>query len=110
VGRIVEGDNFEVSRALDDGAVNLIYIDPPFNTGREQRHTAVRTERVEDSEADEGDWTGFGGRRYRTTEMGSQAFADAFDDFGLGRCCQLPEQRALEIVREAPMAGEDAAG
>jgi site-specific DNA-methyltransferase (adenine-specific) len=81
VGRIVEGDNFEVLRALDDGAVNLIYIDPPFNTGREQRHTAVRTERVEDSEADEGDRTGFGGRRYRTTELGSQAFADAFDDF-----------------------------
>ena len=81
MGRIVEGDNLEVLRALDDGAVNLIYIDPPFNTGREQRHTPVRTERVEDGEADDGDRTGFGGRRYRTTELGSQAFADAFDDF-----------------------------
>ncbi len=79
--RIIEGDNLDVLRALDDGAVNLIYIDPPFNTGREQRHTSVRTERVESGEADEGDRTGFGGRRYRTTELGSQAFADAFDDF-----------------------------
>lgn len=81
MGRIVQGDNLEVLRALGDGAVNLIYIDPPFNTGREQRHTSVRTERVEDGEAHEGDRTGFGGRRYRTTELGSQAFADAFDDF-----------------------------
>ena len=81
MGRIVEGDNLEVLRALDDGAVNLIYIDPPFNTGREQRHTSVRTERVERGDADDGDRTGFGGQRYRTTELGSQAFADAFDDF-----------------------------
>jgi site-specific DNA-methyltransferase (adenine-specific) len=76
--RIIEGDNLDVLRALDDSAVNLIYIDPPFNTGREQRHTSVRTERIESGE---GDRTGFGGRRYRTTELRSQAFADEFDDF-----------------------------
>jgi len=81
VGRIVQGDNLEVLRSLDDASVNLIYIDPPFNTGHEQRHTSVRTERVEDGDADEGDRTGFGGRRYRTTELGSRAFGDAFDDF-----------------------------
>jgi site-specific DNA-methyltransferase (adenine-specific) len=79
--RIIESDNLDVLRALDDGAVNLIYIDPPFNTGREQRHTSMRTERIESGETDEGDRTGFGGRRYRTTELGSQAFADEFDDF-----------------------------
>ena len=79
--RIIEGDNLAVLRTLDGGAVNLIYIDPPFNTGREQRHTSVRTKRIERSNTDEGDRTGFGGRRYRTTELGSQAFADNFDDF-----------------------------
>jgi site-specific DNA-methyltransferase (adenine-specific) len=81
VRRIIEGDNLAVLRTLDGGAVNLIYIDPPFNTGREQRHTSVRTKRIERSNTDEGDRTGFGGRRYRTTELGSQAFADNFDDF-----------------------------
>jgi site-specific DNA-methyltransferase (adenine-specific) len=79
--RIVEGDNLEVLRALGDGAVNLIYIDPPFNTGREQRHTSVRTEHVESGSVDEGDRTGFGGRRYQTTKIESQAFADKFDNF-----------------------------
>lgn len=79
--RIVQADNLDLLRTLDDGAVNLVYIDPPFNTGRQQRHTAVRTQRIEDGEADDGDRIGFGGRRYRTTELGSRAFADAFDDF-----------------------------
>jgi len=81
VGRIVQGDNLEVLRTLDGGSIDLIYIDPPFNTGREQRHTTVRTDRVDEGEADEGDRTGFGGHRYRTTELGSRAFEDAFDDF-----------------------------
>jgi len=79
--RIVQADNLEVLRSLDDGAIDLIYIDPPFNTGREQRRTSVRTERVEGDAEDDGDRTGFGGRRYRTTELGSRAFEDAFDDF-----------------------------
>ncbi len=79
--RIVLAENLELLRSLPDGAVNLIYLDPPFNTGRAQRRTTVRTERVEDGNRGEGDRTGFGGRRYRTTELSSRAFADAFDDF-----------------------------
>lgn len=79
--RIVLADNLEVMRSLPDGAINLIYLDPPFNTGRTQRRTTLRTERVEDGDARQGDRTGFGGRRYRTTELGSRAFEDAFDDF-----------------------------
>lgn len=81
--RIVLADNLEVLRALPDGAVNLIYLDPPFNTGKVQRRTTVRTERADESSEDggSGDRTGFGGRRYRTTELGTRAFEDAFDDF-----------------------------
>ena len=79
--RIVLAENLELLRSLPDGAVNLIYLDPPFNTGRAQRRTTVRTERVEDGNRGEGDRTGFGGRRYRTTALSSRAFADAFDDF-----------------------------
>src|SRR3954469_18111645 len=33
----IEGDNAAVLPLLPDGAFDLIYIDPPFNTGREQR-------------------------------------------------------------------------
>jgi len=74
--RIYLGDNLDVLRQLPDGSVNLIYIDPPFNTGKKQSRTRLRTERSED-----GDRTGFGGNRYRTVRLGSQSFDDSFDDY-----------------------------
>lgn len=76
MGSIILGDNLEVLPSLADGSFDLIYIDPPFNTGRSQRRTQLKVERD-----DEGDRVGFAGNRYRTTKVGSLAFADTFDDF-----------------------------
>ncbi len=70
------GDNLPILRAMEAGSVDLIYIDPPFNTGGAQRRTRLKT--VRDAE---GDRTGFGGRRYRTERMGDSSFADKFDDY-----------------------------
>jgi DNA modification methylase len=36
-GRLFFGDNLTIMRGLPDRSVDLIYIDPPFSTGREQR-------------------------------------------------------------------------
>ncbi len=69
-------DNLPVLRSTPSGSVDLIYIDPPFNTGHVQRRTRLRTVRDDD-----GDRTGFQGRRYRTIALGSMAYADVFDDF-----------------------------
>ncbi len=77
VRRIILGDNIDVLRTLADGSVDLIYIDPPFNTGRDQRRTRIRARRVERG----GDRTGFGGRRYASERVASSGFADRFDDF-----------------------------
>ncbi len=74
--RIVLDDNLKVLRSLAPASIDLIYIDPPFNTGRERKRVALRTER--DSE---GDRTGFQGRRYRTTVLGATGYGDAFDDY-----------------------------
>ena len=76
VSRIVFGDNLEVLRGLPDGLADLIYVDPPFNTGRVQEHTRLRTTR-----SPNGDRTGFKGERYRTTSLGTQRFRDSFDDY-----------------------------
>ena len=76
LNRIVLGDNLQVLPAFEDGTFRLIYIDPPYNTGSTRRQTRLRTSRDED-----GDRTGFGGRRYRTVELGTRAYADAFDDY-----------------------------
>ena len=73
---LVHGDNLDVLPRLPDGAFDVIYIDPPFNTGHEQRRRSLRV--VAD---DDGDRNGFEGRRYRTQEVGSLAYADAFEDY-----------------------------
>ena len=77
MNRIELGDNLSVLPTIEDGAASLIYIDPPFNTGRMQRRERLRT--VRDEKA--GDRLGFQGRRYRTVKLGTLSFPDVFDDF-----------------------------
>jgi site-specific DNA-methyltransferase (adenine-specific) len=75
--RIVHSDNLSALLALPDASVDLIYVDPPFNTGTTQRRSRIKT--VQD---DAGDRTGFGGRRYRTEMLeAAPAYADLFDDY-----------------------------
>jgi site-specific DNA-methyltransferase (adenine-specific) len=69
-------DNLEVLRTLPTESVNLIYIDPPFNTGKSQTRTQIRTE-----ENANGDRTGFQGKRYQTVRIGSKGYNDLFDDY-----------------------------
>jgi site-specific DNA-methyltransferase (adenine-specific) len=73
---IIAADNVEVLQLLPEQAFDLIYMDPPFNTGRAQ---ARRTMTVEASE--NGDRVGFKGRRYRTRLLESLAYDDAFADY-----------------------------
>ena len=73
---IVLADNLPVLQAMVAQSIDLIYIDPPFNTGKEQKRTRIRTVRDEN-----GDRVGFQGHRYKTTVLGTSGFADQFDDF-----------------------------
>jgi site-specific DNA-methyltransferase (adenine-specific) len=70
------GDNLDVLRTFEPASFDLIYIDPPFNTGKVQSRRRLRTVRDES-----GDRVGFQGRRYRTIQLGTQSFADVFDDY-----------------------------
>ena len=70
------GECLEVIQNFASGSFELIYIDPPFNTGRTQTRTRLRTQRDE-----AGERVGFQGRRYRSTLLGEASFADRFDDF-----------------------------
>lgn len=73
---IVRADNLDVLRSLPAACVGLIYVDPPFNTGKKQTLRRIRTQR--DSE---GDRIGFGGRRYKTQAVSQISFEDHFDDY-----------------------------
>src|SRR5258708_4831880 len=80
MNRIVLGDNLGVLQGMKTGSIELIYVDPPFNTGKRQNRTQMKTIRDE-----AGDRVGFGGRRYRTEVLAQQAggsgYGDQFDDF-----------------------------
>jgi len=69
-------DNLSVLQSLPSASADLIYIDPPFNTGKTQARTQIRTERSEN-----GDRIGFKGKRYETIRVGSKSYTDLFDDY-----------------------------
>ena len=76
MNRILHGDNLDLLPTLDDASFQLIYIDPPFNTGKQQTRRTLSTE-----EAADGNRTGFAGRTYRSTLLAESSYRDSFDDF-----------------------------
>lgn len=74
--RVIFGDNLEVLQTMEAESVQLIYIDPPFNTGKVQARTQIKTVRSEN-----GDRIGFKGQRYETTKVSTQSYVDIFDNF-----------------------------
>ena len=73
---IVLGDNLAVTAGLPDAAFRLIYLDPPFNTGRVQRRQSISTTRAPD-----GARQGFGGNSYDTVKGMLSRYDDRFDDY-----------------------------
>jgi site-specific DNA-methyltransferase (adenine-specific) len=74
--QILLGDNLELLTRFGDGEFQLIYIDPPFNTGKSQVRNTLAT--VADAE---GGRVGFGGRRYHSELLESSSYRDEFDDY-----------------------------
>jgi site-specific DNA-methyltransferase (adenine-specific) len=70
------GDNLDVLPEFEDESFQLIYIDPPFNTGKVQNRKTLAT--VPDPD---GDRTGFKGKRYRTALLAESSYRDQFDDY-----------------------------
>jgi len=75
--KIVFGDNLKALAEVASESASLVYIDPPFNTGRSQTRMTIKTVRDEAG----GDRLGFQGKRYRTIKLGSTGYQDSFDDY-----------------------------
>jgi site-specific DNA-methyltransferase (adenine-specific) len=73
---IVHGDNLAVTATLPDASVRLIYLDPPFNTGRTQRLQQITTR-----QNDDGARTGFKGQSYDTIKGALTRYDDRFADY-----------------------------
>jgi site-specific DNA-methyltransferase (adenine-specific) len=87
---VIAGDNVVALAKLPERSFELIYLDPPFNTGRAQARQTLSVQ----ADAN-GDRVGFGGRRYRSRLLRSLSYDDAFGDYlgflepRLGRCREL---------------------
>ena len=90
MGKIIFGDNLPIVQSLPNDYVDLIYIDPPFNTGKRQQRIRLQTVHDETN----GDRVGFQGKRYRTIKLGVSGYEDTFEDF-LG----FLEPRLIEAYR-----------
>ncbi len=98
--RVVHGDALDVLGTLDDGSFTLVYLDPPFNTGRKQRRhasTAVRSTTdagAVDAPRRRETVTGFRGGSYERVRGDLMRFDDRFDDYW-----SFLEPRLLEAWR-----------
>ena len=86
---IVQGDNLRILPHLANDSVQLIYIDPPFNTGTTKRKRQITTTR-----SPSGTRTGFSGKRYSEEVISSMSYGDRFDDY-----LAFLEPRLLEARR-----------
>ncbi|WP_104195506.1 site-specific DNA-methyltransferase [Cryobacterium sp. M15] len=81
--RVIHANNLDVLPGLPDGAFTLIYLDPPFNTGRSQKRqstTSVRSVSADGSHA-VGTITGFKGQRYERIKGDLLGYDDQFEDY-----------------------------
>jgi site-specific DNA-methyltransferase (adenine-specific) len=91
---ILLGENLDLLPGFAEESFQLIYIDPPFNTGKQQRRQTLRTvqtggkgeaarmgEAGRTAPVQDGDRTGFKGRRYKTRLLDESSYRDRFDDY-----------------------------
>ncbi|HTC59937.1 MAG TPA: site-specific DNA-methyltransferase [Solirubrobacteraceae bacterium] len=95
--QILLGDCVELLPGFVDGSFQLIYIDPPFNTGRAQKRKTLQT--VSD---EAGDRVGFEGRRYATRLLAESSYLDSFDDYLAFLAPRLEEAHRL-LAREGTL-------
>lgn len=74
--RVIQGNNLDAVAALPDGAFTLIYLDPPFNTGRSQARQSTTSVR-----SAVGTIRGFKGQQYERIRGDLMSYDDSFEDY-----------------------------
>jgi len=79
MNEVYRSDNLSVLLSMESQSIDLIYIDPPFNTGKIQKRKNIKTEA-----SSTGDRQGFGGKTYKTIQISDEKniqYNDTFDDY-----------------------------
>jgi len=88
--RILLGENLEILPRLAGESFQLVYIDQPFNTGSVQSRKTLRAVADQDGER-----TGFQGRRYKTKLLAESSYRDSFEDYLAFLAPRLEQARRL---------------
>ena len=94
INEVINGENLAALKSMADESFQLIYIDPPFNTGRAQ----IRTNRS--STSSETGNLGFQGKRYEQVVKSVLSYDDDFADYWA-----FLEPRLIEAYRLLHMTG-----
>jgi site-specific DNA-methyltransferase (adenine-specific) len=97
IDQILLGENLELLPAFADGSFQLVYVDPPFNTGKVQARRIMRAARDADGER-----VGFQGRRYTARLLSESSYRDSFDDY-LAFLAPRLEQAHRLLAREGTL-------
>jgi len=97
VRTILCGDNLQALERLPERFARLVYIDPPFNTGKTQRRDRIRVTRNADGER-----RGFGGARYSVERLPSASYRDSYDDY-IGFVMQRIERSIRCMTEDASL-------
>jgi len=96
--KIYWADNLDVLRLLPDESIDLVYTDPPFNTGKTQK----RQNKKMSSVVGTGDQEGFAGKQYVIKDLGEvMSYQDAY----YGAYLQFLSLRLKEIHRVLKPSG-----
>ncbi len=74
---VVTGTAQETLNNLDERVLDLIYIDPPFNTGITQTKTTTKSRQT----LEEDGVAGFGGKKYLRETVDAVGYSDSHEDF-----------------------------
>jgi site-specific DNA-methyltransferase (adenine-specific) len=87
--RVIHADNLDILPALPDDTFTVVYLDPPFNTGREQTRQSTTSVCTEG-----GSVRGFKGQTYERIKGDLLRYDDRFEDYW-----EFLEPRLIEAWR-----------
>ena len=80
--KVIFGDNLEILKTLASDSCRLIYIDPPFNTGRRQVRRTITSKTIDGKESDKNKaYEGFAGKMYQRVETSRLGYEDSYADY-----------------------------
>jgi len=74
--KIYYENNLKILKSIPSNSIDLIYVDPPFNTGKTRSHSIMKN-----TQSDTGDRVGFQGKKYSTSFTEKLSYKDKIESY-----------------------------